>query len=313
MGRTAVVFPGQGSQLVGMGADVAASSERAAEVYARANDLLGFDLRAACFEGPAEKLESTDVQQPAIFVTSVAIWEAMQQRGASIGAFSAAAGLSLGEYTALHVAGAIPFEDALRLVYRRGQLMQEAAEAHASGMVSLIGAGEDDAARLCEKASQGEVLGPANFNCPGQIVISGARTACDRAVELAEEFGLRAIALKVAGAFHSSLMASAAEGLRPVLESTAIAGPALPVLSNVTADYHGDAGSIRTALERQITHPVLWQRSMQRLIDGGFECFVEVGTGRVLTGLMRKINRKMRTVNVGSAKDLGTELAAATG
>ena len=304
MSRTAIVFPGQGSQLVGMGADIAAASKRAAECFSRANDVLGFDLRSACFEGPAERLECTDVQQPAILVTSIACLEALKERVGSLPPFGATAGLSLGEYTALYLAGSLMFDDAVRLVRRRGELMQAAAETQPSGMVSLIGADEAKANELCEKAAQSDVLVPANLNCPGQVVISGSRAACERAVEMADEVGCRAVPLKVAGAFHSPLMQPAADALGEVLASTPVKEPQVPVISNVTADYHGDAASIRTRLQQQVTSPVRWQASMERLIAEGYDRIIEVGPNRVLCGLMRKIDRKFTALNLGTAADL---------
>ena len=212
MQRSAVIFPGQGSQSVGMGKDVVESSASARAVFQRANEVIGFDLSSVCFEGPAAELERTDVQQPAIFVTSVALWAAFVEAGGGLKHFSRTGGLSLGEYTALHVAGAMSFDDALKLVHRRGQLMQEAANASSGGMVSLIGATPSTAAELCDRARESDVLAPANFNCPGQIVISGSKTACERALGLAEEFECRAVSLPVAGAFHSGLMNPAARG-----------------------------------------------------------------------------------------------------
>ena len=284
MGKAAVTFPGQGSQVVGMGRDVAEVSARAAGIFARANTVLDFDLRQYCFEGPAEALERTDIQQPAIFVTSVALWEALQEKGLPAGGFRAAAGLSLGEYTALVAAGSLPFEEALRLVHRRGQLMQQAALASPSGMVSLMGADAAAATALCAEAAQGEVLAPANFNCPGQVVISGTKAACARAVDLADKFGCRAIPLKVSGAFHSALMQTAAEQLGEVLRSTPVSTPRWPVIANVTAEPHTDPEAIRRLLQEQVVRPVRWQESIERLIGEGFDTFYEVGPGRVLTG-----------------------------
>ncbi len=309
--RSAVVFPGQGSQTMGMGRDVADRSERARQVYVRANQILGFDLAHVCWEGPPQRLEQTDVQQPAIFVTSVAIWEAFLEAGGNLKQFSCAAGLSLGEYTALHVAGALEFDDALRLVHRRGQLMQEAAAASPSGMVSLVGADEKIARALCDRAREGEVLGPANFNCPGQIVISGARSACDRAMAFALEFHIRAVSLAVAGAFHSPLMASAAEKLAPLLEATPIKKPAIPVLANVDGEPHGEPRDIRAFLRRQITEPVLWQLCVERMLEEGIDRFVEMGPGRVLTGLIRKVNRGATCVNVSTHDGLAAAVGAA--
>ncbi len=305
MGRAAVIFPGQGAQFVGMGKDVFASSKRAAEVFEKANELLGFDLKTICFEGPEEKLECTDIQQPAILVTGIAYMEALSERGNLEAEFQATGGLSLGEYTALYFAGSLSFEDAVKLVRKRGELMQAAAEANPSSMVSLIGADEAKAEELCQKAAQGEVLVPANLNCPGQVVISGAKGACARAVELADEVGCRAVALKVAGAFHSPLMQSAADELGQVLASTTINEPRIPVLSNVTSDYHSSPDSIRELLQKQVTSPVRWQASVERLLGEGYDRFVEAGPGRVLTGMMRKIDRKAPTANVGTVDQVG--------
>lgn len=304
MGRTAIIFPGQGSQLVGMGADVARMSRRAAGVYEKADDVLGIDLSKVCFDGPAERLACTDNQQPAILVTSIAILEAILEQGEDPGVYEATAGLSLGEYTSLYFAGSLSFEDAVSLVYRRGQLMQAASDAQPSGMVSLIGADESKALQLCELAAESDVLVPANLNCPGQVVVSGNKAACERAVRRAGELELKAIPLKVAGAFHSPLMQSAADALGEVLSTTPIAEPRVGVVSNVTAEYHGRADSIRELLQRQVTAPVRWQRSIERLIDEGFDRFVEVGPNRVLTGLMRKINRNVEAVCVSTADDL---------
>ena len=296
-----------------MGRDVHSSSQAARTVLERANAALGYDLAAMCFEGPAEKLERTDIQQPAILVVSVALWEAMREAGATLDSFVLAAGLSLGEYTALHVAGALGFEDAVRLVALRGKLMQEAAVAAPSGMVSLVGADEAAATALCDAVRQSEVLAPANYNCPGQIVISGHKSACQRAVTHAETMGLRAIPLPVAGAFHSPLMQSAADALGAALEKVNFGALKLPVIANVDAEYHRDAASIRRSLRKQVTHPVLWQKGVERMIAEGVDRFVEVGPGRVLTGLMRKINRKVDAVNVSTAESIATAMATPTG
>ncbi|MBI4717725.1 MAG: ACP S-malonyltransferase [Planctomycetes bacterium] len=313
MGCTAIIFPGQGAQAVGMGRDVAAASVAARRVYDRANEVLGFDLAAVCFEGPAERLEQTDVQQPAIFATSVALWAAFQESGAPREPFTYFAGLSLGEYTALHVAGALGFDDALRLVQRRGQLMQQAADATPSGMVSLVGADESTATALCDGACEGEVLVPANFNCPGQIVISGSKGACERAVSLASQFNCRAVPLAVAGAFHSPLMEPAAKEFWPALQAARCTAPSARVIANVDAEYHSDAEQIRESLRRQLTQPVLWQRCVQRLIADGADQFVEIGPGRVLTGLMRKIDRRVNIVNVSTAEAISAAPALPAG
>ncbi len=311
MTKTAVIFPGQGAQSVGMGKDIYDASGRAREIYAQGSEVLGFDIAALCFEGPAEKLERTDIQQPAIFVTSVAIWEAFLDAGADRNRFTHMGGLSLGEYTALYAAGAISFREAVEVVRRRGELMQAAAVASPSGMVSLVGADAEKARTVCEEAAQGEVLGEANFNCPGQIVIAGSKSACERAVVAAEGVGCRAIPLAVAGAFHSPFMHSAAEGLSVVLAGATFETPRAQVISNVDAHYHGDADSIRSTLCRQVTQPVLWEKCVGAMLADGVSDFVEIGPGRVLTGLMRKIDRKQSITNISKAESLSSGAATA--
>lgn len=304
MGQQAVIFTGQGAQFIGMGQDVAQQSPVAKALYDQANDLLGYDLSKLCFEGPVEKLSQTDIQQPAIFVTSSAIWEAYLEAGGKRETFSRTGGLSLGEYTALYVAGAMTFEQALRLVSKRGQLMQQAALASPSGMVSLIGADETKAHEICNQAREDDILAPANFNSPGQIVIAGSQNACERAISIAEESSCRAVQLAVAGAFHSPLMESAAQGLAPVLKETPFVAPNMPVISNVNADYHNQPDQIRESLQNQVTQPVLWQRCIERLITDGVDRFVEIGPGRILTGLMRKIDRKIPTTSISTFESI---------
>lgn len=312
MSTTSLIFPGQGAQSVGMGRDFFESHEAAKSIFDRANDILPFDLASLCFEGPAEELSKTDVQQPAIFVTSVAIWESFLAAGAQRNACACTGGLSLGEYTALYAAGAFTFEDALRLVYKRGQLMQQAAVATPSGMVTLVGATEATADELCDKVRGSDVLAPANYNCPGQVVISGSQAACDRAVEAAGSFDCRAIALAVAGAFHSPLMQSAADELAATLAATPFNDLAMPVYSNVTAGLHSDADAIRELLCRQVTHPVKWQRCMESMVSTGVQSFVEIGPGRVLTGLVRKTDRSLVAINVSKADGMSAGLEALT-
>lgn len=304
MSKTAALFPGQGSQSVGMGRDVVAAHRVARDVFDRASEVLGIDLAAKCFEGPADVIEATDVQQPAIFTTSVAIWHALREVAPDACGFAGMAGLSLGEYTALHLAGAMRFEDALRVVQRRGQLMQAAAEACPSGMVSLVGADEAQARQLCEVASSAGSIAPANFNCPGQIVVSGGLAACERILSLAEEGGFRAVALKVAGAFHSEFMRSAADGLREALDVIELRSPVVPVYANVNTEPHRDPATIREWLVEQLVSPVLWQATIEARIREGFGLFFEIGPGHILTGLMRRINRRMPVVNVSDAAGL---------
>lgn len=305
MASYAAVFPGQGAQLVGMGRDVADAHPVAADTFAEADQVLGFQISTLCFEGPEERLGATDIQQPAIFTTSVALFRAALAAGLfRRDDFRALGGLSLGEYTALHVGGALSFADALKLVARRGQLMQQAAEANTGGMVSLMGADEEQALALCERVRDRGLVRPANFNCPGQIVISGDRTACAAAAAAAGDAGLRAVALPVAGAFHSEHMRSAADGLRSVLAACDIQPPAVRVISNVNAEYHTDPDTIRDLLVRQVINPVRWQACVERMIADGCDAFWEVGPNRHLTGMMRKIDRKRKTTNVSTVGDL---------
>lgn len=307
MSAIAAIFPGQGAQLVGMGQDFAAASPAAKAVFDQADAILGFSLSSLCFDGPAERIEVTDIQQPAIFTVSVAAYRAAAEaKTIRPDAFAAMGGLSLGEYTALHLADSISFEEALRLVHRRGQLMQEAAEKSVGGMVSVMGLDEDKALALCEKVAQHGRVRPANFNCPGQIVISGDRAACEAAAAITEEFGGKAIPLKVAGAFHSDLMKPAADGLRPVLEATAFRKPRCRVIANVDAAYHNEPATIRDSLYRQVFSPVRWEMCVKRLIADGCTTMVEMGPNRVLTGLMRKIDRSAKSVNISKAADLAT-------
>ena len=305
MSKTAIIFPGQGAQKVGMGQDFAEASQAARRVFDQADQILGFPLADLCFNGPADRLNATDMSQPAIFVTSVAIYRALEDAGRIADlAPQAMAGLSLGEYTALHLAGWINFDQALRLVAQRGSLMQAAAEQNPGGMVSIMGLGEQEVRDLCHQAADGQPLGPANFNCPQQIVISGAKEACDRAVALAEQAGARAAPLTVAGAFHSPLMEPAVEGLKTALRNVPIQAGRIAVVSNVYADYHADSDGVRDLLCEQVARPVRWQASVQRLIAQGFDRFVEIGPGRVLTGLMRKIDRAVTALNFSNAASL---------
>ena len=249
---TALLCPGQGAQHVGMGKDFNDTFGVAARIFETADKALGFGLSRICFEGPEERLNKTDVAQLAIFVTSVAIFETLLELGKAA-APDFAAGLSLGEYTALHIAGVFGFEQGLQIVKARGQLMQAAAEAGPSTMVALIGADEAGAMAVCEEAARGEILVPANFNTPGQIVLAGSIGACERAAKVAETKGMRAVPLKVAGAFHSPFMQSAADEMAEVLAEVEFSTPKIPVISNVTAQPHGDAESIKRQLVQQVT------------------------------------------------------------
>jgi [acyl-carrier-protein] S-malonyltransferase len=308
---TYILCPGQGAQAVGMGKDFFESAPVARDVFETANRVLGFDLASVCFGGPEERLNQTDVSQPAIYVTSVAAFRAARDAGViDPAAVTAYAGLSLGEYTALHLAGVFSFEEGLRLVQKRGQYMQEAAVAIPSGMVALLGADKAAAARLCEEAAAGEILVPANYNAPGQIVVSGSKAACERVLQAAEAAGLKAAALKVAGAFHSPLMQPAADRMEAELAPATFQPPKTDVYSNVTAAAHRDVDSIKRLLVEQIVSPVLWEDTMVKLIGAGEARFVELAPGRTLAGLAKRINRRLPIESLATVEGLSAKKGA---
>lgn len=289
-----------------MGKDFFEALPAARETFETANRAMGFDLSAICFAGPEERLNQTDIAQPAIFATSVACYRAAAALGKVNSAEIAAyAGLSLGEYTALHLAGCFSFEDGVKLVAARGRYMQEAAVASKSGMVAVMGADEAAINKLCADAAGGEVLVPANFNAPGQIVVSGSAGACERALAAATAAGLKAVALKVAGAFHSPLMQPAADRMAAELDKVAFSTPAVKVYSNVTAQPHADVASIKKLLVDQITHSVRWADTMQTLIAGGEARFVELAPNRHLAGMAKRISRRLPVESFENTAALG--------
>jgi [acyl-carrier-protein] S-malonyltransferase len=285
---------------VGMGRRLAESLPAARQLYDRAGELLGYDLAKLCFEGPAEQLDSTVCSQPALFVTSLAALEALRVESPEVVlSCEATAGLSLGEYTAMVFAGVMEFDDGLMLVQRRGAAMQEAADATAGGMVSILGLERFEVEALCEKARQGEILEIANLLCPGNIVISGTNAACERAAEMARSLGaMKAMPLAVAGAFHTSIMRPADQQLAEALAEVPMRRPRMPVVSNVDARPHDDPEEIRRLLVKQVLQPVRWEDSMRYLLQEGFDQFYEVGPGRVLLGLLRRIDRKISCQSV---------------
>ena len=293
MSQIAFLFPGQGAQHVGMGKTLSQAHPAAKALYERANEVLGFDLMNLCFEGPQEKLNLTDISQPALFVSSLAALEILKAESPEkLEQCSATAGLSLGEYTALVFAGAMEFEDGLRVVRARGEAMQAAAEANPSGMVSILLLDPEKVEEICQQASEAGPVQIANYLCPGNLVVSGTKSACDLAAKLAEEGSGRSISLSVAGAFHTSFMEPAIEPLRNVLEGVELKSPRIPVISNVDAESHSDPDEIRELLVQQVVSPVRWEDSIRNLLDRGFDEFYEIGPGKVLTGLMKRIARK---------------------
>lgn len=300
MAKTAFLFPGQGAQSVGMAADVVEQVPRARELFTQAKDILGADLLEICTQGPAERLDSTVISQPALFVAGLAAVEKLRQEdSASVDSAAGAAGLSLGEFTALTFAGVMSFEDGLRVVKVRGQAMQEASDAIRSGMVSVLGLEGEQMKALVEQAGSAGRVWLANYLCPGNTAVSGEVAALDRVEALAGEMGaMKTVRLAVAGAFHTEIMAPAVARLTEVLEKVTLSPPRVPVYSNVDAAPHSDPEEIRGLLIRQVTQPVRWEDSIRKMLDDGFEQFVELGPGRVLAGLLKRISRRTPVINV---------------
>jgi [acyl-carrier-protein] S-malonyltransferase len=301
MSNIAFLFPGQGAQAVGMAQELVEQLPAAAALFTQASEILGYDLAHLCAQGPAEKLNTTDHSQPALFVASLAALESLKASDPqTVDACTATAGLSLGEYTALVFAGVMSFEDGLRVVQQRGSAMQAAAQQTDSTMVSLLGLSTDDVQQLVERCRQdGEILQIANYLCPGNIVVSGSRTACERIQVAAVEAGaMKAIPLAVAGAFHTEVMQAAVEPLRQVLENVAINAPRIPIISNVDASIHSNPEIIRQHLVQQVVSPVRWEECMGTLLNKGIDQFYEIGPGRVLRGLLRRIARKTPCENI---------------
>ncbi|HEV2208573.1 MAG TPA: ACP S-malonyltransferase [Verrucomicrobiae bacterium] len=305
MTKTALLFAGQGAQVVGMGKDLAAAFPSTRVWFARAHQALGYDLEKICFSGPEQELTRTENAQPGIFLVSWIAFQLLRERGPNL-VFDAVAGLSLGEFTALAAAGAMDFEEGLNLVRQRGRFMQEACETTHGGMAAVIGLDAAGTREVCQEA--GVVL--ANLNCPGQLVISGETDRIARACELAKMRGARrALPLPVAGAYHSPLMASAQPKLAAELEKVRLREPGVPVLANVTAQPHAGPDSIRARLVEQVTASVLWEDSMRYLLAQGFTRFIELGPGAALTGFMKRIDRNAQALNVSDVASLEATVA----
>lgn len=300
MQKTALLFAGQGAQVVGMGADLASLSAAAKDLFSQANTALGYDLTAICFGGPEAELTKTENAQPGIFLVSWVAFRLLQERCPSF-TFQATAGLSLGEFTALVAAGAMSFADGLKVVHLRGRAMQEACDATKGSMAAVIGLDEAATREICEQAG----VALANLNCPGQIVISGAADRLGTACELAKARGAkRALPLTVAGAYHSPLMASAQPKLDAALANAVMQTPSVPVISNVTAKPHGTPSEIRARLVEQVTAPVRWEDSMRALLAEGFTRFIELGPGSALSGFMKRIDKNAQVLNISDAASL---------
>ena len=300
MSNTALLFAGQGAQYVGMGKDLTEKFPAARAWFERANAALGYDLASICFSGPEPELTKTENAQPGIFLASWIAFDLLRTEVPSL-SFQASAGLSLGEFTALTAAGAMSFEDGLRVVRQRGQFMQEACDLTRGGMAAIIGLDEAPTREACAEA--GVVL--ANLNCPGQLVISGASENIARACELAKAKGARkAVPLPVAGAYHSPLMASAQPKLDAALARISLAAPSVTVVSNVTAQPHDGPDAIRARLVEQMTSSVRWEGSIRFLITQGFTRFIELGPGTALGGFLKRIDKNVQALNVGDVGSL---------
>ena len=307
MKRIALIFPGQGSQRTGMGREFYEHYEPARDLFERACEILGYDVASLCFQGPDDKLRDTLFAQPALYLASAAGLAALR----SLAAFDvfAYAGHSVGEYAALYAAGSVTFETGLKLVKRRAELMQEAARQRPGTMAAVLGLPAETVEALCDEARRTGVVVVANYNCPGQTVISGEVDAVQRAADLARERGARrVIPLAVSGGFHSPLMVQAGDALYPDLREALFKDAAVPVVMNVTADYCRHGVDFAPYLTMQVSSPVRWEESMRRLLADGVSLFVEVGVGDVLAGLLRRIEKSVQVVSVQDRKSL--ELAA---
>jgi len=308
--KTALLFPGQGAQTVGMGADVYQVYPEARRVFDEADEISGFPLSQLCFQGPEDELTDTANAQPAILVTSLALYELVGSRFAEV---DCVAGHSLGEYTALVASGALGFADAVRLTRQRGEWMKQAGDRSPGGMAAILNLADELLESVCRQAAEetGGVVQIANYNSPGQIVISGDRVTLDRACELAKERGARrVIPLAVSVATHSPLMAYAAEGLKQAIAGVKITAPRAPVIGNVSAEPLLSAEAVEQELMAQLTSPVRWTGSVQTMIGRGVERFVEIGPGSVLTGLVRRISKDVEVVNISDARSIAEVLTS---
>jgi [acyl-carrier-protein] S-malonyltransferase len=302
LSKIAFLFPGQGSQFVGMGKDLFESSPAAKELFDTANDIMGTDLAKICFDGPEEELKQTRITQPAIFVHSVVVHRLLQEKGVTA---QSAAGHSLGEYSALVAAGALSFEDGMRLVKIRGELMQQAGVKRPGTMAAIIGLNVEQTTEVCQSVKDSGIVCAANYNSPGQVAISGEVEAVRAAMVAAKEMGAkRALELVVSGAFHSPLMEDAQAGLLEALQATGMKDAQIPVYTNVLAKPVTAAAELKELLFKQLTHPVRWTEIIENMSADGIATFYELGPGKVLAGLNRRINKEVTASSIGSLEEI---------
>ncbi len=302
MAKIALLFPGQGAQYVGMGQDFYNEYIVSRAVFEAANQSLGYDLASICFNGPEEELKRTEITQPAILTVGVAIWQAFMHAGIQVGA---TAGLSLGEYSSLVASGMLDFEQAVRLVQQRGRYMQEAVPEGVGTMAAIIGLSVEQVDEVCQQAGEFGVVEPANYNCPGQIVIGGEVEAVEKACNIALEMGARkAVVLEVSAPFHTSLLAPAAEQLATALANISFNEAIFPVVSSVTGDYITSSNQIADLLAQQVCHSVQWEETIHKLINEGYDTFVAIGPGKSLAGFMKRIDRKKKIYTITDVTSL---------
>jgi [acyl-carrier-protein] S-malonyltransferase len=301
MSKIAFIFAGQGAQYVGMGKELADNITVCREVFEEADKALGFEISKVCFEGAKEELDKTENTQPAILTTSIAAFKALEERGIKPDVTS---GLSLGEYSALVCSGVLNFSDAVKLVKKRGKFMQEAVPVGVGTMAAVLGLGAEDVKEACVQASDSGIVEPANFNCPGQIVIGGEIEAVKLASDKVKERGGKVIPLSVSAPFHTSMLKPAAIKLEEELKAVKLGEIKTPIVTNVTGDYVKDALEIKQLLKKQVMSSVLWENSIKKMIEDGVDTFVELGPGKVLSGFVKKIDRKVKIVNVEDLKSL---------